>query len=77
MTFKSLKQILEEAVVRDAMRIAWDELSEKDKKKFLKMAKKAQGKRNEELAIKCMEDADRAMSAPGYVSRADPAAYKK
>ena len=29
-----------------------------------------------DLALKCVKEAEEAMSQPGYISRADPAAYE-
>ena len=71
----SLTDLTEMNIEMRALRMAWDELLPAEKRAFLKVAKKEVNKEMAELAIKCIKDADEAMSAPGYVSRADPEAY--
>lgn len=75
--FKPFKQILEEDRVLKAKNLAWDTFSKKEQKAFLKQAKEIQDKELADLAVKCLKDAEGAMSQPGYVSRADPSVYSK
>jgi len=72
---KSWNKALKDIVDRLAQQLAWNDLSEKDKEKYLKKAQKQEDKRLKELALKCVREANKAMSEPGYVSRADPDVY--
>ena len=73
---KTFKQALEESKIAKAKELAWNTFSKKEQKAFLKQAKKFLKIELTELAIKCVKEAEEAMSQPGYISRADPAAYK-
>lgn len=72
----TFKQALEESKIAKAKNLAWDTLSKKKQKAFLKQAQKLQDIEMTELALKCVKEAEEAMSQPGYISRADPAAYE-
>lgn len=72
---KTLKQALKDGVKSLAKDLAWQDLSKEERKLYLQQAKEKQKKKLTALAIKCVKEADEAMSKPGYVSRADPAAY--
>jgi hypothetical protein len=71
----SFTDLTQMKIERYALRMAWDELLLAEKRAFLKAAQKEVNKEMTELAIKCVKEADEAMSAPDYVSRADPEAY--
>jgi hypothetical protein len=71
----SITDLTQMKIEMRALRMAWDELLPAEKKAFLKAAQKEVNKEMTELAIKCVKEADEAMSVPGYVSRADPEAY--
>jgi len=74
---RPLQQILDEAVVRNAKDLAWHELSARKRTHYLKQAKEEQDEDSYELAGKCMDEAEKAFSEPGFISRADPRAYRK
>lgn len=67
--FKPFKQIMEEAVIRDAKELAWNCLTTIQQNEYLALAKKEQDRHSQELAIKCWEEAEAAFNEPGFVSR--------
>ena len=71
----SLKQMIKDAVKSLAKDLAWQELSKEERKQYMEQAKEKQKKKMTALAIKCVSEADKAMSKPGYVSRADSSVY--
>jgi hypothetical protein len=73
--FKSIKQVLKEEIKSSAKDLAWKSLSKEERKEFTTQAKAKQTKRWKSLAIKCVKEADEAMSKPDYVSHLDSAAY--
>lgn len=75
--FKSIKQVMKESAKSLAKDLAWQSLSKEERKVFLKRAKEKQKKKIRSLAIKCMKETNKAMSEPGYVSRADSSIYLK
>ena len=74
---KTFKQMLEENKLAKAKDLAWDTFSKKEQKAFLKQAKQIRNEEMADLALKCVKEAEEAMSQPGYISRADPAAYEQ
>ena len=75
-TFSAFKQVLEESKIAKAKDLAWNTFSKKEQKVFLKQAKVIQNQELTDLAIKCVKEAEEAMSQPGYISRADPSVYE-
>ena len=73
--FKPIKQVIKERIKSLAKDLAWKSLSKEQRKYFMTQAKEKQNKKMRALAVKCVKEADEAMSKPGYISRADPAAY--
>ena len=66
---------MKENIKSMAKDLAWKSLSKNERKLFMKQAKEKHDKKMQDLAIKCMKEAEEAMSKPGYISRADPASY--
>ena len=75
--FRSIKQVLKDEIKSSAKDLAWKSLSKEERKKFTAQAKVKQTKRWKSLALKCVKEANEAMSKPGYVSRADSTVYNK
>lgn len=72
---RNLDDVFAEGILKRAKNLAWDALSKKDQKAFLKAAKAAHYDHYVALAEKCLREATDAFSEPGFVSRADPQAY--
>lgn len=73
--FIPFKEVLAQGVIKKAKELAWNKLSKEEQQLLLKQAKEEQDKELTALAIKCVEEAEKAFSEPGFVSRADPKAY--
>lgn len=65
----------EERIVEIAYKMAWNSLTKREQKKFLKLAKEQNYKEIQELAVKITEEVKKIMNSPDYVSRANPYVY--
>jgi len=73
--FIGFKEAMALGVIRRAKELAWAKLSKEEQDLLLKQAEEEQWEDMKKLAMKSVEDAEKAFSEPGFVSRADPRAY--
>lgn len=73
--FVPFKEVLAQGVIKRAKELAWNKLSKEEQDALLKQAEEEQWEDLKKTAVKCMEEAEKAFSEPGFVSRADPKAY--
>lgn len=71
----SLKESIKLSIEKKAKELAWDSLTAKEQKALNKKAEEIVMKGLQELAVKCVKEAEEAFNAPGFVSRADPSVY--